>query len=282
MNNAHDYLLGAAPDELERLRFQDEVWEDETEAFLDRLEIAPGARVLEIGCGIGLSLPRLARRVGPAGEVVAIERNAVYARASRALVEQQRLANVRVVDGDIHTIALSSSNDPNRGAVVPGKFDLIFARWVLSFYAEVETLLVRLRTLLASGGALAVIDYNHDGVRIFPSAPAFDRVIEAFRSWYHNAGGDLWVAGTLAGALHKSGFHCEGVYPHQKAGAPGSPVYRWVEQFVRGHGPSLVAEGELSREDYQRCIDELDGQKLDPAVMLFSPIVVGVIGRAIP
>ena len=51
---------------------------------------------------------------------------------------------------------------------------------------------------------------------------------------------------------------------------------------MRGHGPSLVAEGELSREDYQRCIDELDGQKLDPAVMLFSPIVVGVIGRAIP
>ena len=268
MADSTNYLLGTQADECDRLRFQDQVWEAETEAFLDRLALKAGDRVLEIGSGIGLALPRIAQRVGPQGEVVAIEANAIYALESRKLIKQCRLSNVRVVDGSV-------LDDP----LPDGPFDAIYARWVFSFLADVRHLLGRLRPLLSPGGVMAVVDYNHDGMRLFPAAPALDRVIDAFRAWYAEAGGDLWVAGGMPGALHATGYHCEGLWPHQKAGAPGSATYRWIEQFVFGHGPSLVVGGLLSEAHWNEFVDEWKSCKLDPATVMFSPIVVDVLGR---
>jgi ubiquinone/menaquinone biosynthesis C-methylase UbiE len=40
---------------------------------IDRLNLRPGQTVLDVGCGTGLSLPRLCQAVGPRGRVVGVE-----------------------------------------------------------------------------------------------------------------------------------------------------------------------------------------------------------------
>jgi cyclopropane fatty-acyl-phospholipid synthase-like methyltransferase len=45
-------------------------------AAVDALPLVPGMRVLEIGCGPGAAAREVARRVGPGGHVLAVDRSA--------------------------------------------------------------------------------------------------------------------------------------------------------------------------------------------------------------
>jgi len=62
-----------------------------------RLALAPGARVLDVACGTGLSFPFLVDAVGPAGEVVGVDISPVLAAEAQARVARHGWRNVRVV-----------------------------------------------------------------------------------------------------------------------------------------------------------------------------------------
>ena len=60
-------------------------------AAIDRLALQPGQTVLDVGCGTGLSLPRLLRRLGSTGHVVGIEQCAeMLAHAHARLTPDER------------------------------------------------------------------------------------------------------------------------------------------------------------------------------------------------
>lgn len=44
--------------------------------IVDALPLCPGLRVIEIGCGPGAAAKEVARRVGPTGHVLAVDRSA--------------------------------------------------------------------------------------------------------------------------------------------------------------------------------------------------------------
>jgi SAM-dependent methyltransferase len=46
------------------------------QAIVDALPLAPGLRVIEIGCGPGAAAREVAERVGPSGHVLAVDRSA--------------------------------------------------------------------------------------------------------------------------------------------------------------------------------------------------------------
>ena len=73
-----DYILGTHRDELERLRFQHELWRPICQAAWDRAGFAAGQRVLDLGAGPGFAALDLARLVGPRGRVLALERSGDY------------------------------------------------------------------------------------------------------------------------------------------------------------------------------------------------------------
>jgi ubiquinone/menaquinone biosynthesis C-methylase UbiE len=66
--------------------------------LLERAGVAPGMRVLDVGCGPGrLTLPA-ARRVGPSGEVVGLDIQPEMLRRVRDRAAAAGLANVRLVE----------------------------------------------------------------------------------------------------------------------------------------------------------------------------------------
>ena len=178
---------------------------------------------------------------------------------------------VRVEEGDLRTAALG------------GPWDVIVARWVLSFLPDPAACVHRLCESLNPGGRLVVQDYNHDGVRLFPGSPAFDRTIGAYRAAYARQGGDLWVGGKLPGMMQSAGLTVDTIDPRIMAGAPGSLVWRWVERFLFEHLPSISTDGppqpdRLSPAEQQALHQQWAVARGDASTVLFSPMQVRVMG----
>ena len=111
---------------------------------MDRAAPAPDESVLDVGCGCGQTTVQLGERVGPGGRVTGIDLSAVMleqARQRRAIHENLRFENA---DAQIARL-------PAR------KFDLVFSRFGVMFFADAEAAFSNLRSALKPGGRLAFV-----------------------------------------------------------------------------------------------------------------------------
>lgn len=259
MASTRDYLLGHTAREWDRLDEQHALWGPVLLDELRALGVGPEQSALEVGCGTGALLADLRELTGHA---VGLERDPASAeRAAERLGEQ---AVVRV--GDLMEAELG------------GPYDVVVARWVLSFLPDPQQVVARLAAAVRPGGRLVVQDYNHDGLDVWPQHFAIERVVAAIRSGYAARGGDLWVAAKLPGLFRAAGLREVRVTPHVMAGAPGSPVWGWVERFVLEHLDTWVEGGQLRREEAVAFEQAWTEARADPATTLFSPMVVTVSG----
>lgn len=75
------------------------------------LQLKPGDRVLDAGCGPGGSVPYLVDAVGPAGEVVGVEISPEMAINARRRIRKNCWSNVRVVEADAKSVKLERRFD---------------------------------------------------------------------------------------------------------------------------------------------------------------------------
>lgn len=127
---------------------------------IEALSLAPGERVLELGCGTGNSLAALADRVGPTGRVLGVDYSTAMARAAAA----------RAPDG-----ASVVHGDATRAPVADGSFDAVYAAMSLSATADPDAGVRAAHAALRPGGRLVVLD-----ARSFQRPPwtALDAVVE--------------------------------------------------------------------------------------------------------
>ena len=262
------YPLGTTDQELERLRFQHEVWRATTAAFLDRIGVAKGARVIDLGCGPGFVTLELAERVGETGEVVALDESPRWIEHLEGEVRRRGIGNVRPLRSRAQEACL-----PDRS------FDLIFARWVLSFVPRPGDAVRGLVRLLRPGGLFAFQDYNHEGVSLFPESEGFRAVVRATRAMYARAGGDTWVAGRTGAIFREADLELASIRANVLCGGPGSPVFRWAGAFFPPFSESMEAQGLLAPEERRRFLAEWAEREVDPEALFFSPIVVDAAGR---
>lgn len=138
-----------------------------------------GRTVLDLGCGTGFYLPRLAERVGPSGAIIGVEPHPDLLALARQ--RTRRIDTVSVVRGTAQQIPLRDSS-----------VDVVHARWAYFFGPGCEPGLAELERVVRRGGAALVID--NDGSRStfgawfrrgYPHLPA-PEVIERFwstRGW---------------------------------------------------------------------------------------------------
>lgn len=259
-----EYLLGCSDHELARLALQQEVWSAATESFLDALHLRPGARALDVGCGPGFVVPALRARVGARGHVTAVDESQRWIEHLRGVCERERWTNVRVVRARVQELDFE-----------PGSFDLVFMRWVLSFLPDHERVVARLASLLSPGGVFALMDYNHEGVSLFPESEGFRAAVRATRSYYTESGGDPWIIGGIRRTFRAAGLEPTVFAPFVVAGPPSSLAFRWADAFFPHHLPAMVDKGHLTVEEERRFQREWAERRADPDALFFSPIVVG-------
>jgi ubiquinone/menaquinone biosynthesis C-methylase UbiE len=119
--------------------------------LIERLDVAPGMRVLDAGCGPGrLTIP-LARAVGPGGEVVALDGQAEMLEKLERRIADEGITNVRPLRAGL-----------GEGLLRGGGFDRVVLAMVLGEVRDRRAAARELYAALKPGGVLSVTEIFGD------------------------------------------------------------------------------------------------------------------------
>jgi len=118
------------------------------DAILDDLKLAPGQRVVEIGCGTGRNLEKIIRRVGAQGEALGVDCAAPMIARSACRIQKLGFTNVRLLDTEY-----------GRTPVAPGRADAVLMSYSLSMIPAWEAALECAYRELKPGGRIGVVDF---------------------------------------------------------------------------------------------------------------------------
>ncbi len=111
--------------------------------LLDRLRLAGGESVLEIGCGTGAVTLPLAKAVGEHGRVVAVDISEPMLAAARQRISDSGVRNVTLLSGDAQVFAFE-----------PAAFDVATSRMGVMFFADPAAAFRNIGGALKPGGRL--------------------------------------------------------------------------------------------------------------------------------
>ena len=131
-----------------------------TEVMLDLAGIGPGSKVLDVAAGAGEQTLTTARRVGPAGFVLATDISPNILEFCKQSAREAGLENVetRVMDGE--SLELDESS-----------FDAVISRVGLIYFPDQQKALTGMRRVLKPGGRVAAIVYSTPDNNRFFSIP---------------------------------------------------------------------------------------------------------------
>ena len=205
------YIHGTAPDEQARLAALNGLTNASFIAFLD---VPLGARVLDVGSGLGLLARDVAASAGRC--VVGLEH------AAEQLASALRTPSVAEVRGDAHDLPFQD-----------GSFDVVYARYVLEHLADPVAALTEMRRVTCAGGRVAVLENDTSLVRFDPPCPVFEEVWAAFAGLQTQLGGDALIGRRLHRLLRAAGFTTIELSVQPESHWYGSPRFAaWVANII--------------------------------------------------
>jgi ubiquinone/menaquinone biosynthesis C-methylase UbiE len=138
-----DYALGRNEAEYERLIEQAQLLRPLTRRVFEAAGIAPGMRVLDVGCGLGDVSFLAGEMVGADGSVVGVDLDTTAVQLADARRAAQPVRNVAFLSGDAGSITYG------------GTFDAVVGRFVLMFMNDPTAALRHFTNHLRPGGVAA-------------------------------------------------------------------------------------------------------------------------------
>jgi SAM-dependent methyltransferase len=268
MKNKDEYILGVNENELDRLKFQHNVWKEYTDKFFERLNIKKGWKALDAGSGPGFAAMDLLERVGDSGEVTILEPAEYYLNYFKEYCVKNKISNAKCIHGTVESSQLPQSY-----------YNLIFARWVIGFVPDPELFLDKLVPALAPGGIIGFQDYAYEALAIYPRGGAFEKMPDAIRAYWRLEGGDPYIATRLPKMFKDRGIRLIDFTPLSRAGNPDSLVYEWAHRFFKVHIQVMADKGIITQQLADEMLADWIEHRNNPDSIFFSPIVVDAAGR---
>jgi len=271
MAEQQDYILGTEAAEIERLRFQHEVWSAAAYNVWQSAGVRAGDRMLDLGCGPGFTTTALAGLVGPKGHVLARDQSPRFLEILEAECARLGSKHIEPSLGPVEDLELDS-----------GSLDGAYARWLFCWLRDPGEVLGRVAFGLRSGGVIALQEYIDWGaMALLPPSPIFDRAVQAcMRSW-HEGEGTIDIGAYLPALAEQQGLRVESVRPISRIGRVGSLEWRWIEQFLWSYLPKLVEAGIFSEGDWSAFCDEWAGASKSGTGLIQTPTMADIILRKI-
>ncbi len=115
---------------------------------LKKLRVAPGSKVLDVGCGWGDTAIQLAGMVGPAGSVLGLDCCDAFLKKGRRDARAAGVDNVHFIAADVQTHPFTA------------EYDLCFSRFGMMFFASPVAAMRNVRKALKPGGRLIFITWR--------------------------------------------------------------------------------------------------------------------------
>lgn len=265
-----DYILGTDRNELRRLGFQHEVWSREFADVLDRLEIQPNHRILDLGSGPGFcAIPMALRTVEGLG-VTAIDKSSHFL---ESLGQQGANLNLSITTEQMDIDSLKLSEEC---------YDIIWGRWVLAWLKNVEIIFPTLVKSLKSGGRMAFHEYyDWKTFQTEPLTENLSNLKSGILKSFEGGGGDINIGRKIPKLMEQHGLEVESIQPLAKLGRPHSPTWMWVKTFFQVYGPKVVEGGHISIDTLHGAIKDLEEIEKRPGASLLGPLVIEVIGKKV-
>jgi SAM-dependent methyltransferase len=124
----------------------DEVGGPPGQLAMDRLDLLPGQRVVDLGCGSGRTTLELASRVGPDGEVLGVDIAAEMLARGRERAARSGAGNIEFLHADVQVHDLGQA-----------RFDAAYSRFGVMFFTDPVAAFANVRTALRPGGMLSFV-----------------------------------------------------------------------------------------------------------------------------
>jgi len=155
--------------------------------------LAPGQRILDLGCGPGTITIGVARRIAP-GEVIGIDPESSQVEAARSLAARENFP---------------PKFEIGRAGELPftdESFDGAYAHAVFEHLSNPHNALLDLRRKLRRGGFAALRSPDWGGFLVHPLSPDVQQALALYQEIQTANGGDIHAGRKLGGWLRDAGF----------------------------------------------------------------------------
>ncbi|MBS7619506.1 methyltransferase domain-containing protein [Candidatus Bathyarchaeota archaeon] len=244
------YVHAGKLEEVMRLEAQAKAFGKVLEKEFEIVDLKPGMKVLDAGCGTGAVARKMATKVSP-GEVYGIDIDPLFICEARKLAANEGVSNVRFELGDVDSLKYGD-----------GTFDISYCRLVLMHVKNPVKTVTELKRVTKKGGVVAVSDNDDGGVITYPEMP---KMMDLWTKYGRSAkirGEDRYIGRQLFSIFSHAGLSPITIYPLPIHATQQTPEMLKMlvlvpVQIMEQCKENMMREGLVAVEHYEEAMKEV-------------------------
>ena len=196
------------------------------EKTLSRLNLIPGEKVLDLGCGVGFLAYEMAKRVGKSGQVICLDQDKEMIKHAKKRCKNFKQTSFYL--GDAQNLPFENN-----------LLDVVSCTQVLLYVEDVSLVLAEIRRVLKKGGRIIIVETDWRGVVLNSTNDSLSKKI--FSAW-DEAVPSPNLPVHLGPLLKKNGFTKIKIEPIPILNTEYSPknfshdVMKWITKNAQNNG----------------------------------------------
>jgi SAM-dependent methyltransferase len=255
------YWLGDSPPEISHLLAQAEFLGPDAADMLDRIGVAPGSSVIDIGCGVLGILPQLRSRVGDDGRVIGLDIEPRLLAVAGQLSERHGLA-IETVRADAASTGMPADS-----------FDLVHERMLLLNVTGPQDIVAEMTRLARPGGMVALQEPDSAAWVLDPPHPAWQLLLTEVCDVYPRTGRDFDTGRCAARLLRDAGLRDVQVRVLARVTGPGEYFHTFLLILASLMRQEILTGARLTPGQLNSAIAELREHLSKPGTLTCLPTI---------